>query len=150
MLAVESSCELAPISMRNAPGSQTSSGIASRSARKNRRSATVTWKATPRSSPGWSAIFRNAFSSRTGRARRAHGEFAGGVDHAEQHIGDGVAAFAPAEPGMEDGVGMAILPFQRERSAAHGHHHQRLASLVQRLEQLLLARRKTEIAARRR
>src|SRR5262245_27041391 len=51
-----------------------------------------------------------------GVARKAHGELAGWVDRAEQHIGDGIASLAAAEPSMEDGGGVAILPFQRQGS----------------------------------
>src|SRR3546814_8222218 len=54
MVAAESFCELAPTCTMKVPGSQTCSGEERRSARKNRRSATVIPKLTLRSSPGCS------------------------------------------------------------------------------------------------
>ena len=51
-------------------------------------------------------------------AREAHGELARRAGGAEQQVGDRVSRLAATEPCMQDRIGMPVLPFQGQRSAA--------------------------------
>jgi hypothetical protein len=80
--------------------------------------------------------------------REGHRQLAARVDLAEHHVGDRRTALDAGEPRLEDGWRGFHDVLEREWPAVEEHHHQRLARRRDRLDQLLLASREIERAAR--
>ena len=74
-------------------------------------------------------------------AREGHGQFAAGVDVAEQDVGDRVPPLSPGEPGLEDRGYVLRDPADGERSAVDQYDDGRRPRGVDRLDQLLPAGR---------
>src|SRR5690606_31679615 len=83
----------------------------------------------------------------TDGTRKRYRKLARGVEVAEENVGNGIAAFRAGEPGLQDGIRIFLFPTQAERATIHQHQDQRLAGLLQCLEQTALAGREIETGA---
>ncbi len=76
-----------------------------------------------------------------------HRQAARRVVVAGQGLGDRGATLLARVPRLQDRVRVLVRPVDRERAAAHQHHHERLARRLHGLEQLLFLARQVEARA---